>query len=106
MALSVQLIMLLSKTFPEELRGTAFGVRMTGVRMGFTIGPVIAGYLYGGWSSSAPSKRSRFSPYWGFPSPSRFRGAGITATVRGFGKAYPLSPPISPGRDGGSGEGL
>ena len=67
MALSVQLIMLLSKTFPEELRGTAFGVRMTGVRMGFTIGPVIAGYLYGGWSSSAPFQVASLLTLLGIP---------------------------------------
>ncbi|RLI18919.1 hypothetical protein DRO49_01605 [Candidatus Bathyarchaeota archaeon] len=58
---------LLSETFPEELRGTAFGVRMTGVRMGFTIGPVIAGYLYGGWSSSAPFQAASLLTLLGIP---------------------------------------
>ncbi|RLI06582.1 hypothetical protein DRO24_04750 [Candidatus Bathyarchaeota archaeon] len=58
---------LLSKTFPEEMRGTAFGVRMTGVRMGFTIGPVIAGYLYGGWSSSAPFQAASLLTLLGIP---------------------------------------
>ncbi len=38
---------LLSDFVPAELRGSAFGVRMTGVRLGFTIGPLVAGYLYG-----------------------------------------------------------
>jgi MFS family permease len=37
---------LLSDFVPAELRGSAFGVRMTGVRLGFTIGPLLAGYLY------------------------------------------------------------
>ena len=45
---------LLSEVFPEEARGTAFGVRMTGVRLGFTLGPMIAGYLYSGWAPSTP----------------------------------------------------
>ena len=37
---------LLSDFVPSDLRGSAFGVRMTGVRLGFTIGPFISGYLY------------------------------------------------------------
>jgi MFS family permease len=37
---------LLSDFVPPQLRGSAFGVRMTGVRLGFTIGPLVAGYLY------------------------------------------------------------
>jgi len=37
---------LLSDFVPAQLRGSAFGVRMTGVRLGFTIGPLVAGYLY------------------------------------------------------------
>lgn len=45
---------LLADTFPEEARGTAFGMRMTGVRLGFTLGPMIAGYLYSGWAPSTP----------------------------------------------------
>jgi len=39
---------------PPSLIGSAFGVRMTGTRLGFTIGPLIAGYLYTTISSSAP----------------------------------------------------
>jgi len=45
---------LLSNSVPEEMRGTAFGIRMTGVRLGFTIGPIIAGTLYSGYGSGAP----------------------------------------------------
>ncbi|MGD2201699.1 MAG: MFS transporter [Candidatus Bathyarchaeota archaeon] len=37
---------LLSDFVPKELRGSAFGVRMTGVRLGFTVGPLFGGYLY------------------------------------------------------------
>jgi len=45
---------LLSDSVPPSLIGSAFGVRMTGTRLGFTIGPLIAGYLYTTISSSAP----------------------------------------------------
>jgi MFS family permease len=45
---------LLSDHVPPELRGSAFGVRMTGVRLGFTVGPLIAGYLYSAKGSRAP----------------------------------------------------
>jgi MFS family permease len=45
---------LLSDFVPAELRGSAFGVRMTGVRLGFTIGPLFAGYLYSTMGGVAP----------------------------------------------------
>jgi len=45
---------LLSDHVPPELRGSAFGVRMTGVRLGFTVGPLIGGYLYSAKGSMAP----------------------------------------------------
>ncbi len=58
---------LLSKSFPEEARGTAFGVRMTGVRLGFAIGPMVAGYLYGGWRPSAPFLAASLLTLLGIP---------------------------------------
>ncbi len=45
---------LLSDFVPAELRGSAFGVRMTGVRLGFTIGPLLAGYLYSAMGGVTP----------------------------------------------------
>jgi ACDE family multidrug resistance protein len=45
---------LLSDSVPPMLRGSAFGVRLTGVRLGFTIGPMISGYLYGSSSNLSP----------------------------------------------------
>lgn len=47
-------VALLSDSVPPELRGSAFGVRMTGIRLGFTIGPLVAGYLYDSTGSRAP----------------------------------------------------
>ena len=43
---------MLSDFVPPELRGSAFGVRMTGVRLGFTLGPLFGGYLYSGVGGS------------------------------------------------------
>jgi MFS family permease len=45
---------LLSESVPEEILGAAFGVRMTGVRMGFTVGPLIGSYLYSTYYASSP----------------------------------------------------
>lgn len=45
---------LLSDAFPSQLRGAAFGVRMTSVRLGFTVGPIVASYLYGNYFPAAP----------------------------------------------------
>lgn len=45
---------LLSDSFPPELTGSAFGIRMTSVRLGFTIGPLISGYLYTSVSYTSP----------------------------------------------------
>ncbi len=45
---------LLSDSFPPELTGSAFGIRMTSVRLGFTIGPLISGYLYTSVSHTSP----------------------------------------------------
>ena len=46
---------LMSDSFPPELRGAAFSVRMTGFRMGSIVGPLLGGYLY-----SSLSPRARF----------------------------------------------
>jgi MFS family permease len=45
---------LLSESVPTQMIGAAFGVRMTGVRLGFTIGPIIASYFYSNYSSTSP----------------------------------------------------
>ncbi|MBN2335317.1 MFS transporter [Candidatus Bathyarchaeota archaeon] len=45
---------LLSDGVPDDLRGAAFGVRMTGVRLGFTVGPIIGSYFYSSYFSTSP----------------------------------------------------
>jgi MFS family permease len=45
---------LMSDSFPSELRGAAFSVRMTGFRTGTIIGPLLGGYLYSSLSPRAP----------------------------------------------------
>jgi len=45
---------LLSDSVPDDILGAAFGVRMTGVRMGFTVGPLIGSYLYSTYYPSSP----------------------------------------------------
>lgn len=45
---------LLSNSVPEELVGAAFGVNITGNRLGFTIGPLIASYFYVNYYNTAP----------------------------------------------------
>lgn len=45
---------LLSDAVPSQLRGAAFGVRMTSVRLGFTVGPIVASYLYGNYFPASP----------------------------------------------------
>jgi len=45
---------LLSESVPDGILGAAFGVRMTGVRMGFTVGPLIGSYLYSTYYASSP----------------------------------------------------
>ena len=45
---------LLSDSFPSELTGAAFSVRMTGFRMGSMIGPLLGGYLYSFLSPRSP----------------------------------------------------
>ncbi len=45
---------LLSDSFPSELTGAAFSVRMTGFRMGSILGPLLGGYLYTFLSPRSP----------------------------------------------------
>ena len=45
---------LLSDSFPSELTGAAFSVRMTGFRMGSIVGPLLGGYLYAFLSPKSP----------------------------------------------------
>jgi len=45
---------LLSGSVPSKLVGAAFGVNTTGNRLGFTIGPLIAGYFYVNYFDTAP----------------------------------------------------
>lgn len=45
---------LLSESFPAELAGEAFSVRMTGFRMGSIVGPLIGGYLYSSLNPRSP----------------------------------------------------
>jgi MFS family permease len=45
---------LVSDSFPQELRGAAFSVRMTGFRMGAVVGPLLGGYLYGAVGPVSP----------------------------------------------------
>jgi len=47
-------IAILSDNLPRELIGSAIGVRMTGVRFGYTIGPLIGGYMYSSVSHISP----------------------------------------------------
>ncbi len=45
---------LMSDSFPSELKGAAFSVRMTGFRMGSILGPLLGGYLYSSLSPRSP----------------------------------------------------
>jgi len=45
---------IVSEVFPEEHKGSAFGVRMAGVRLGSAVGPLIGGYLYGALGPVSP----------------------------------------------------
>jgi MFS family permease len=45
---------LLSKSVPEETVGAAFGVNITGNRLGFTLGPLIASYFFSNYSQTSP----------------------------------------------------
>jgi len=45
---------LLSNSVPDELVGAAFGVNITGNRLGFTLGPLIGSYFYINYFQTAP----------------------------------------------------
>lgn len=45
---------LLSNSVPRKLVGAAFGVNITGNRLGFTLGPLIASYFYINHSQTSP----------------------------------------------------
>jgi MFS family permease len=45
---------LLSSSVPDELVGTAFGINITGNRLGFTLGPLITSYFYINYFQTAP----------------------------------------------------
>ena len=45
---------IVSEVFPQEQKGSAFGVRMASVRLGSAVGPLIGGYLYGALGPASP----------------------------------------------------
>ncbi len=45
---------IVSEVFPDEQKGSAFGVRMASVRLGSAAGPLIGGYLYGTMGPATP----------------------------------------------------
>ncbi len=47
-------IAVLSENIPKDLFSTGIGIRMTGARLGFTIGPLMGGYLYSSFSYTSP----------------------------------------------------
>ncbi len=47
-------IAILSDNIPKDLFSTGIGIRMTGARLGFTIGPLMGGYLYSSLSYTSP----------------------------------------------------
>ena len=58
---------LLSDSFPSELKGAAFSVRMTGFRMGSIVGPLLGGYLYSSLSPKSPFIAAALLFFIGFP---------------------------------------
>jgi MFS family permease len=48
------ILAILADLLPPKLRGTGFGLNMTGSRIGFTLGPIVAGALYLFPASSLP----------------------------------------------------
>jgi MFS family permease len=45
---------LLSESVPTQMIGASFGVRMTGVRLGFTLGPIVSSFFYSNYSNTSP----------------------------------------------------
>jgi MFS family permease len=58
---------LLSDSFPSELKGAAFSVRMTGFRMGSIVGPLLGGYLYSSLSPKSPFIAAALLFFTGIP---------------------------------------
>ena len=44
--MSPAILAIVSEVFPEEQKGSAFGLRMASVRLGTAVGPLIGGFLY------------------------------------------------------------
>jgi len=57
----------LSTMVPKELQGAGFGINATGLRLGFTVGPLIGGYLYGSVSQTSPFLFAALSIALGLP---------------------------------------
>ncbi|MCW4048756.1 MAG: MFS transporter [Candidatus Bathyarchaeota archaeon] len=45
---------IVSEVFPEGQKGSIFGIRMTGVRFGSTVGPLIGGFMYSNYGPASP----------------------------------------------------
>lgn len=56
---------LISDFVKPNLRGAAFGVRMTGIRLGFTVGPIISSFFYSGFSLRTPFVAAAASAVFG-----------------------------------------
>ncbi|MCW3992304.1 MAG: MFS transporter [Candidatus Bathyarchaeota archaeon] len=89
---------LLSDSVPAEVIGTAFGVRMTGIRLGFTVGPILAGFLYSAHGSSAPFLAAALFHLLGIPLALLFRdnqGAADEIDPQGMETDHPAekAPP-------------
>ena len=44
----------ISREIPREFQGAGYGINATGLRMGFTVGPLVASYMYGNMFSTSP----------------------------------------------------
>jgi len=64
---------LVSDSVPAEVIGAAFGVRMTGIRLGFTVGPIFAGLLYSASGAAAPFLAAALFHLLGIPLALLFR---------------------------------
>jgi len=89
---------LLSDSVPAEVIGTAFGVRMTGIRLGFTVGPILAGFLYSAHGPSAPFLAAALFHLLGIPLALLFRdnqGAADEIDPQGMETDHPAekAPP-------------
>ncbi len=57
----------LSTKIPRELQGAGFGINSTGLRLGFTVGPLIGSYLYSNMFPTAPFLFAAFSTILALP---------------------------------------